>query len=77
MCTQLTHLPVPVYDCREIEIEFSRDLDKLSTYPRWEDEIPCDSFLVVGYTVAVFKAASKSMTVSFNIQWIVILGVPT
>lgn len=68
---------VPVYDCREVEIDFSRDLDKLQTFPPWVEEIPPDSCLVVGYTVAVFKAtASKQMTVSFNLQWIVVLGVP-
>ena len=60
-----------------MDIDFSRDLDNLTSFPIWSDEVPCDSFLVVGYTVAVFKAASKSMTVSFNVQWIVILGIPS
>ncbi|KAJ3504935.1 hypothetical protein NMY22_g17759 [Coprinellus aureogranulatus] len=67
---------VPVYDCREVEVDFARDLDKLHTYPMWVEEIPEDSFLVVAYTVAVYKASSKQWTVSFNIHWVMILGTP-
>lgn len=72
----LTAPSVPVYDCRDMELDFSQDLSKLRTFPVWTEEIPVDSFLVVGYTVAVFKASSKQWTVSFNLHWVIILGMP-
>lgn len=67
---------VPVYDCRSVDLDLERDLDQLHTLPRWEDEIPFGAFAVVAYTVAVFRAEkTNAWTVSYNLQWAMILGI--
>lgn len=67
---------VPVYDGRNFTINFDTNLEYLADLPRWRDEIPIGSFTVVGYTVGVYKAQSNKWSVSFNIQWAIILGIP-
>ncbi|KAF6753994.1 hypothetical protein DFP72DRAFT_1068849 [Ephemerocybe angulata] len=66
---------VPVYDCRYIALDLEKDLDRLDTLPRWEDEIPYNSFAIVAYTVSVFRAKPpRNWSVGFNIQWAMLLG---
>jgi hypothetical protein len=65
-----------VYDCQNIRVNFDTDLSKLSTYPLWKGEISEGSFVVVAYTVGVFwSSRDKDWAVSFNIRWVMILGV--
>jgi hypothetical protein len=59
-----------------MEVDFRTDLANMNTFPRWPGEIPEDSFVVVGYTVAVYKSASGNWSISFNLQWAIILGIP-
>jgi hypothetical protein len=73
----LTLKAVPVYDARDVEFDFQTDLERLTYLPRWETEIPFGSFCVPGYTVAVFRPEkTRAWTVSLNIQWVVLIGVP-
>ncbi|KAH6880231.1 hypothetical protein BKA70DRAFT_1378236 [Coprinopsis sp. MPI-PUGE-AT-0042] len=69
---------VPVYDARDIKFDFDEDLARIDDLPRWDEEIPYGSFVVVGYTVAVFKSdKNRSWTISLNIQWAMVVGVPS
>ncbi|KAH6871665.1 hypothetical protein BKA70DRAFT_1450893 [Coprinopsis sp. MPI-PUGE-AT-0042] len=69
---------VPVYDARDVQLDFNEDLDRIQHLPRWNQEVPYGSFVVVGYTVAVFKVEkTRSWTVSFNIHWAILVGVPS
>ncbi|RXW13814.1 hypothetical protein EST38_g12042 [Candolleomyces aberdarensis] len=70
------HSEVPIYDCRDIDVDMVRDLDRLSELPRWNEEIPYGSFVVAGYTVAVFKKAKDKWGVSFNVRFGMLIGVP-
>lgn len=74
----LTHVcQVPVYDARNLDVDWNRDLPRLEVLPRWFEEIPVGSFVVVGYTAGVFMAEkTRTWTISFNLQWAVIVGVP-
>ncbi|KAF6763377.1 hypothetical protein DFP72DRAFT_801285 [Ephemerocybe angulata] len=68
---------IPVYDCRNMPLDLSQDLGRLETFTRWTEEIPYGSFVVVAYTVAVFRAEkNKAWTVSFNLHWAMLLGTP-
>ncbi|KAJ3532259.1 hypothetical protein NMY22_g7818 [Coprinellus aureogranulatus] len=63
--------PIPVYDCRNIALDFSEGVGDLSSYPKWAGEIPYGSFVVVAYTVAVFRAVSTNLqTISLNLQFL-------
>ncbi|KAH6902997.1 hypothetical protein BKA70DRAFT_1374066 [Coprinopsis sp. MPI-PUGE-AT-0042] len=69
---------VPIYDARDVILDFNTDLDRLQDLPRWDEEVPYGAFVIVGYTVAVFKAdKTRSWTVSLNIHWAVVMGVPS
>jgi hypothetical protein len=67
---------VPIYDCRNTEVDLNRDLEHLDRFPCWTEEIPTSSFVVVSYTVAVFCTDRTGVwSVSFNIHWAMIYGI--
>lgn len=66
---------VPVYDCRNAEFDFSKDLEMLETFPRWRAEIDEGSCIAVAYTISKFMG-KRGVSVGFNLQWIALLGVP-
>jgi hypothetical protein len=54
------------------------DFNKLVTWPLYKKgttEIPVDSIVSVGYTLATYKGSSGSM-LSTNIQFVVVLATP-
>ncbi|KAJ2914761.1 hypothetical protein MD484_g5657, partial [Candolleomyces efflorescens] len=67
---------VPVYDARGSTFNFHTDLPNVASLPRWSEEIPAGSFVVVGYTNSLYRSAAGKWTVGFNIQFAVIVGVP-
>lgn len=76
----LTRVPVPVYDGRNLQDpDFNQILpnlaDVLPKYP--PQEIPPNSFAMVGYTITIFAArATGNWTAGFNIKWVIVLGSP-
>ena len=69
---------VPVYDGRSVSFTFGKDLSRLrELLPTWEGEIPVGSFAVVGYTSSTFTNSSSIVSLSCNIQFVVILGTPS
>ncbi|RXW18750.1 hypothetical protein EST38_g7114 [Candolleomyces aberdarensis] len=65
---------VPVYDARTSNFNFLHDLPNIADLPRWEHEIPYGSFVVVGYTLAVYRAKGGNWSLACNVQWAVIVG---
>ncbi|KAJ2916281.1 hypothetical protein MD484_g4135, partial [Candolleomyces efflorescens] len=59
---------IPVYDCRRVPVNFNTDLDKLDSFPRWDREIPRNSFVVVAHTITVFKSGRGNWSLSLNIM---------
>jgi hypothetical protein len=54
------------------------DLDKLSDLPLWNDgeaDAPRQSLAAVGYTAHTYKTKDGVAHLSFNVQWLVVLGV--
>ncbi|KAF6754970.1 hypothetical protein DFP72DRAFT_812266 [Ephemerocybe angulata] len=69
---------IPVYDCRDLALDLPRELDRLDSLPRWKKEVPTNSFAIVGHTITVFNSRSKKQwTVSFNLHWVMLLGIPS
>ncbi|KAH6869346.1 hypothetical protein BKA70DRAFT_1131885 [Coprinopsis sp. MPI-PUGE-AT-0042] len=68
---------VPIYDARySADFDFMEDLVNIDRIlPRWEGEIPYGSFVVVAYTIAVYRANNGHWTLSCNIQWAMIVGI--
>ncbi|KAF5338081.1 hypothetical protein D9611_014179 [Ephemerocybe angulata] len=65
---------IPVYDCTGFVLDLERDLDRLDQLPRWDGEIPRNSFVVVAYTLSVFHGKKGQWKVSFNIRWVMLIG---
>jgi hypothetical protein len=65
-----------VYDCRSRIVDLSRDLDNLDTLPLWREEIPSGSFAAVAHTIAIYKNADGAWSLSLNILWVMLIGVP-
>ncbi|KAJ7854012.1 hypothetical protein B0H13DRAFT_2358667 [Mycena leptocephala] len=76
------HDKVPVYDARKIVIDFTTDLGRLDKIlPAFNGEVPCGSFVVVGYTVSSYKASlsaggERVPHLGCNILWAIVCGVP-
>ncbi|KAF6744859.1 hypothetical protein DFP72DRAFT_825131, partial [Ephemerocybe angulata] len=69
---------VPVYDARNLKfLDFNTTLPRLSTLPAWTGgEIPQGSFIVVGYTMTIYRANNGNLTLGCNIQWVIVVGTP-
>jgi hypothetical protein len=67
---------VPVYDCRSRIVDFNTDLNDLSAFPLWRQEIPSGSFVVVAHTVAVYKTGNGDWSLSLNVLWVMLVGSP-
>ena len=69
---------MPVYDARDAEaFDVNTDLPNLEAkLPRWREEIPVGSFVVVGFTMTAFFSSSREWTLGLNIQWAIIVGIP-
>ncbi|KAJ6462340.1 hypothetical protein C8R47DRAFT_1225489 [Mycena vitilis] len=73
---------VPVYDARGVVFDFNSDLARLDTVlPAFHGEVPFGSFVVVGYTVAGYKASlsaggERVPHMGCNILWAVVCGTP-
>jgi len=66
---------VPIYDARKHAgnfYELLTDLDRLKRFPA---EVPSRSCAVVAYTVNTW-GRENPVNVSFNIQWVMLLGIP-
>ncbi|KAJ7626517.1 hypothetical protein DFH06DRAFT_1141828 [Mycena polygramma] len=76
------HDKVPIYDARTVVFDFNSDLSRLSTVlPAFHGEIPFGSFVVVGYTVAGYKASlsaggERVPHLGCNILWAIVCGSP-
>ncbi|KAG2022486.1 hypothetical protein CC2G_000228 [Coprinopsis cinerea AmutBmut pab1-1] len=68
---------VPIYDARKAsDLNFTRDLPSLDkVLPAWRGEIPAGSFVMVGYTLAVYKSNVGNWTISCNIHWAIVIGI--
>ncbi|KAF6747098.1 hypothetical protein DFP72DRAFT_1075744 [Ephemerocybe angulata] len=70
---------VPVYDARGLDtVDFNSVLPKLAdSLPLYTGgEIPYGSFIVVGYTMTIYRANNGNWTLGNNIQWVIIVGIP-
>ncbi|KAK6974081.1 hypothetical protein R3P38DRAFT_2812267 [Favolaschia claudopus] len=74
---------IPVYDARQQDFDFNSSLPSLETaLPLWpHKEIPEGSFVVVGYTVAIYKGTAsgfteKTLHLGCNLQWVIVCGTP-
>ncbi|EAU82080.2 hypothetical protein CC1G_09682 [Coprinopsis cinerea okayama7 len=73
-----TNNNVPIYDARNQQnFDLESDLSNLgAALPAWNQEVPRGSFVVVGYTAAVYLSNMGKWTLSLNIQWVIIIGCP-
>ncbi|KAF6758495.1 hypothetical protein DFP72DRAFT_807768 [Ephemerocybe angulata] len=70
---------VPIYDARGLDsLDFDAVLPKLAeSLPLYtEGEIPYGSFIVVGYTMMIYRANSGNWTLGNNIHWVIVVGIP-
>ncbi|KAF6748639.1 hypothetical protein DFP72DRAFT_819985 [Ephemerocybe angulata] len=70
---------VPVYDARKVKsLDFHAALPNLSkTLPLYTGgEIPQGSFVMVGYTMTIYRANNGNWTLGCNIQWVILIGSP-
>jgi hypothetical protein len=69
-------LAVPIYDARKVtDVLFPELVLSLDRLPHIYREIPHDSCAVVGYTANTW-GRDETVNISFNIKWVVVLGVP-
>ena len=65
---------VPIYDAHKHPFNFTSDLENLSSVlPRYRDEIPPYSFVVVGYTLNHYEKDARAYLVA-NIQFAILFG---
>ncbi|KAF6751807.1 hypothetical protein DFP72DRAFT_1070845 [Ephemerocybe angulata] len=70
---------VPVYDARNAKsLDFHAVLPNLSkALPRYTGgEIPKGSFVMVGYTMTIYRANNGNWTLGCNLQWVIVIGIP-
>lgn len=67
---------VPVLDGRNTRFDVDKDLRRLDQIlPEYTSEIPAGSCVWVGFTCNKYKAG-KGESASFNLMWVVLLGIP-
>lgn len=65
---------VPIYDAREIPFNFTTDFENLdSVLPKYDDEIPSGSFVIVGYTMTHYDKDGRS-NLSTNVMFAILLA---
>lgn len=70
--------PIPVFDATRHEFDPAQDLAHLTdVLPRWEGEVPEGSCVWVAYTTGMYKDREECNALAWNIQWAIVLGVPT
>jgi hypothetical protein len=68
---------VPIYDCRDVQDNFDHILANLKDVPRYNNDLPSGSCVVVGYTANTFTKKDADMpSVAFNIHWVILLALP-
>jgi len=71
----LTLQKVPRYDARQVQNNFVDVLNNLDALPLLKQEISSSSCIAVGYTVNTFVKRQDAMkSISFNLQWVMLLG---
>ncbi|KAJ3564755.1 hypothetical protein NP233_g8088 [Leucocoprinus birnbaumii] len=72
---------VPVYDARTpgqditFDANLFNNLDK--RLAKYDDEVPVNSYAIVGYTVSYWKTPKKaSWNISHNVRWVILLACP-
>lgn len=70
------HGIVPIYDARQTTGSFEDALKNLRKLPRYPDEVPPGSCVVVAYTINTWgkQEGGSMVNVSFNVQWVMVLG---
>lgn len=66
---------VPIYDARKYTQSFRKLVPDVDQLDRINHELPPGSCAVVAYTVNTW-GASLPINVSFNIKWVMLLGIP-
>jgi hypothetical protein len=66
---------VPIYDAHKWDKSFYELVPQVDQLNRINCELPAESCMVVAYTVNMWGASSP-INVSFNIKWVMLLGVP-
>jgi hypothetical protein len=64
---------VPIYDARKCDKSFYELVPDVDQLPHINHELPAGSSAVVAYTANTW---GSPITVSFNIKWVMLLGVP-
>lgn len=72
---------VPVYDGRHTPFDLNKDVENLAAVlPKYEGtedgEVIPGSFIAVAYTATSYNNKDRSVAVSFNIQWVIVMGEP-
>ena len=69
-------LLVPVYDGRKKiwKLEDVSSVEDIYKLPKMSGDISMGSLVVLGYTVSSYTSANKTDTLSFNINWVLLLG---
>ncbi|KAJ7251900.1 hypothetical protein C8J57DRAFT_1665482 [Mycena rebaudengoi] len=72
---------IPVYDGRHTPCDLNKDVENLAAVlPKYEGtedgEVIPGSFIAVAYTATSYNNKDRSVAVSFNIQWVIVMGEP-
>ena len=71
----MTVLVVPIYDARKANTNFYDLVSNVEQLKCINREIPTGSCVVVTYTVNTWGKTGL-VNVSFNVKWVMVLGVP-
>jgi hypothetical protein len=71
----MTVFLVPVYDARKVDVNFYDLVLDCEQLKRINREIPAGSCVIVAYTLNTW-GNTLPINVSFNVKWVMVLGVP-
>ncbi|KDR70812.1 hypothetical protein GALMADRAFT_75666 [Galerina marginata CBS 339.88] len=77
--TDICSLTVPIYDARNVDFNLKKDVASVKGLPLFEggrQEIPDGSCVSVGHTVGIFKNKTGDESLTLNVHWVIIWGVP-
>lgn len=66
---------VPVFNAIGQDFKLPEDIEKFDGLPRYTGEVPLGSFVVVGYTVSLYKNSKDQMALATNLQFVIILAI--